>query len=273
MENALTISSNLPTFKNKDLNTATKAIADAIHGYSGAVATFEAQQETTRKQVALILARVEKGRLYKDEGLKSLAEYTEAIGMGKSHTHKLENAGRLLDSDNQKVKDFAKDTDWSKLTILSNVPTEDLERAIDSKEITPKSTQNEVTKWKKAYTAKEAAKKPTVVPDYKVFGSFYCANKAPEIIVVDRIALSNPKDFPEAHGGSPILVTKATDSTGSDVYTATYDDHSAMVYCVERLAKETKKPTKPTKPDFSKLDDAAFADLLKEAARRGIKVE
>lgn len=126
------------SFKSPELTEATKRIASAIRS------TVEGHREACME-----FARIERSKLYKSDGLKSLAEYAERIGVNKSLAHKMENAGRLMISENETVKEFAASTDYSKLSMLASVKEDELANAIDSGELKPESTQAEVTEWKR----------------------------------------------------------------------------------------------------------------------------
>lgn len=163
MENAIMINKSMPTFKGKALNTATKVIFDAVNKYN-ATAT------ETRKTVAVTLARVEKNKTYAEDGFKSLADYAAKIGLEKSLAHKLENAGRLLDSEVPAVKEFAAAADYSKLAILASAPVDDLKAAINSGELTAATSQADVKAWKANNAAKNTPAK--VLPNYEVHITF-----------------------------------------------------------------------------------------------------
>lgn len=263
--NIINLVSTVPTFKNKALNESTQIIFSAATAYNKTATE-------TRKVIAKALAIVESGKLYKEDGYKSLAEYADKIGLDKSLAHKLENAGRLLNSKDETVKAFADKADYSKLSIMASAGESEVKKAIESGELKADSTQAEVKEWKAAHNASKAESKAKVIPDYKVTAYFMSIHSdGPADLSRDRIALSSPKDFPEAIDMKPMSVVKTTDSAGNEWYTATYAGFATLLYTAERLAKAPKD--KPAKPDFSTLDDAAFSELLKEAARRGMKVE
>ena len=153
----------MPTFKSKALNTATKAIFDAVNAYNMTAAE-------TRKTVSVTLARVEKTKAYKDDGFKSLAEYAETIGLDKSLAHKMENAGRMLDSDNPVVKDFAAKADYSKLAILSSADEKQVAEAIEKGDLKPTDTQADVREWKATTAARSSKEK--VLTNYEVHITF-----------------------------------------------------------------------------------------------------
>ena len=126
------------TFKSAELTAATERIAAAIKSTVAG-----------RRDACIEFARIERNKLYKSDGFKSLAEYAERIGIDKSLAHKLENAGRLMISDNETVKDFAAKADYSKLSMLASVKEDELATAITTGEVKPDSTQAEVTEWKR----------------------------------------------------------------------------------------------------------------------------
>ena len=126
------------SFKSAELTAATKRIAEAIKSTVAG-----------RRDACVEFARIERDKLYKSDGFKSLAEYAARIGIDKSLAHKLENAGRLMISKNETVKEFAAKSDYSKLSMLASVKEDDLANAIDNGEIKPDSTQAEVTEWKR----------------------------------------------------------------------------------------------------------------------------
>ncbi len=125
-------------FKSPELTAATERIAAAIKSTVAG-----------RREACVEFARIERDKLYKSDGFKSLAEYAERIGIDKSLAHKLENAGRLMISDNITVKQFASNADYSKLSMLASVKEDELATAIKGGEISPESTQAEVTEWKR----------------------------------------------------------------------------------------------------------------------------
>ena len=155
-ENAIIIRTDCK-FQSKALNTATQGLYKAF-----------AAMENGKKDACVILAKVEKNKSYSEDGFKSLAEYAERIGLNKSLAHKMENAGRLLISENDKVKDFADKADFSKLAILSSLGEDTIADSIESGEISPDMTQSKITEAKAAIQAKSAKEK--VLPKYHVVG-------------------------------------------------------------------------------------------------------
>ena len=155
MENAIIIRSE-NQFKSKALNTATAGLAKAFKNI-----------ESGRKDACAILAKIERNQSYKEDGFKSLAEYAETIGINKSLAHKMENAGRMLISEDETIKTFANNTDFSKLAILSSADEKDLKKAIEDGSLTSESTQAEVKEIK---ANMKAEGKDKVLSKYKVKG-------------------------------------------------------------------------------------------------------
>lgn len=61
---------------------------------SGAVSLMESAEQVRREQ-AIILDRIQSTKLYEKDGFKSLAEYGETIGLGKSTTYALARVGKV----------------------------------------------------------------------------------------------------------------------------------------------------------------------------------
>ena len=141
-----TLNESKPVFKSKALSHATDIIYDAV-------AKFNANAKETRRTVAVTLAKIEKHKDYEADGFKSLAEYAERIGFEKSAAHKLENAGRLILSENETVKALANDMDVSKLSIIASADEKEIEEAVKSGALKSDMSQNEVREWKTAVNA------------------------------------------------------------------------------------------------------------------------
>lgn len=142
-------------FKNAELNEATKKLA-----------LVYARQEKDKKEVCILLHNLEKNKAYKEDGFKSLAEFAEKIGLDKSIAHKYENAGRLYDNTDETVKEFASNTDFSKLAILASADPVKVNSAIKSGDLKSDMTQEQVKKWKEATAEKKP--KPEKRKTYKV---------------------------------------------------------------------------------------------------------
>lgn len=146
-----TLAENKPVFKSKALAHATDIIYEAV-------AKFNENAKETRRTVAVTLAKVEKHEDYKQDGFKSLAEYAAAIGFEKSAAHKLENAGRLILSENETVKALADEMDVSKLSIIASADEKDIEDAVKTGTLKSDMSQNEVREWKASVNASKPTK-------------------------------------------------------------------------------------------------------------------
>ena len=247
---AIAINQTMPTFKSKELNKATQVIFDAVN-------VFNTTASETRKVVAVQLSRIENGKLYKDDGCKSLAEYGERIGLDKSLTHKLENAGRLLDSKTAQVKNLASDMDYSKLSILASVDEKELAAAVDKGEIKPTMSQREVKDWKDAHLAKTA--KPKVLAQYEVNLRLPKGDSKH----YDAVALEAVE---ELDGLQKVGNVKFD---GEHVPTAVYINPETYETVVMTYEKVVTKPTKAAPSlDPKKFSDAQLAALMEEYARR-----
>ena len=169
MANDITIRTNL-TFKNERLNAITQ---DMAQNAAAAVDNV--------KQICIDLSIIEAGLLYKDDGFKNLAEYAETIGLDKSKAHKMENAGRLYTSANEKIRLLAAGMDWSKAAMLASEDESDIDAGINSNELTSDMTQEAVRKWKdRRKAAKES--KGKVLKRYNYAGLYIPVSGAQMVI-------------------------------------------------------------------------------------------
>lgn len=247
---AIAINQTMPVFKSKELNKATQVIFDAVN-------IFNTTASETRKVVAVQLSRIENGKLYKDDGCKSLAEYGERIGLDKSLTHKLENAGRLLDSKTAQVKNLAADMDYSKLSILASVDEKELAAAVDKGEIKPGMSQREVKEWKEAHASKPD--KVKVLPQYEVNLKLQKGDRKH----YDAIAL---EAIEELDGLQKVGTVKFD---GEHVPTAVYINPATLETVVMTYEKVVAKPVKKAATlDVKNMSDDMLKALMEEYARR-----
>ena len=250
----ITMPEKMPTFKSKALNTATNEIYKVAENvYTTA---FEGN-----KQICIILARIEKTKAYKEDGFKSLADYCGAIGFDKSKVHKMENAGRLYDSENEAVKEFASSMGYGNLAILASAKEEDVAKAIEDGEISADSTQSEISTWKNTYNSKTAKEK--VLSKFEVWGVHGNGNS----FHYDAIELENIDEL------SPIHVKVGSfemDESGTPVKWTVYANMETgtmlRIRC-EKVKKEAKAP-KATKG----AKDISKEDLIALAEKYGMKV-
>lgn len=255
----IAIKSTMPTFKSKDLNTATAAIYEAVNKFNTTAAE-------TRKTVAVILARVERKQTYKAEGFKSLAEYAEQIGLDKSLAHKLENAGRLLDSKDEAVRNFANATDYSKLAIVSSAGEDAVKSAVESGDLKPEQSQRDIRAWKDAHNAK--TDKPKVVPTWHITGYAYGKGNlgAPYVNVIDEtVGIANPKDWAREYDPDMECAVVVFGAAGNKVYLATSAKIDDVVrYTAVKLEKPKTKAPKAKTLDPKSLTDEQLAAMIAE---------
>lgn len=245
------IKSTMPTFKSKDLNTATSAIYEAVN-------KFNTTAVETRKTVAVILARVERKKTYKADGFKSLAEYAEQIGMEKSLAHKLENAGRLLDSKDEAVRNFANSTDYSKLAIVSSAGEDAVKAAISSGDLKPEQSQRDVRAWKDAHNA--ATAKAKVVPTWHITGDAWVGAK--HLTIDQTVGIQSPKDWAREFDGTMYAASvKVGDET---VYLATNSADSTLRYTAAKVIISKVRTPKAKTLDPKSLSDEQLAAMIAE---------
>ena len=262
--NLITLNTAMPTFKNKDLNTCTEIIFSAAREYNQTAGE-------TRKAIASSLNRIEDGKLYKDDDCKSLAEYASRIGLDKSLAHKLENAGRMINSKDETIRQFALAADWSKLAIMASAGEDAVKEAITSGAVKPDSTQAEVKSWKTAHNASKDPNKPKVVPTWRIMGMAYHRDTGDREAIDLNVGIQSPADWAVEYDETAI-VASVKDKDGTVHYMAMTADGSMFNYTATKVKKEAAKPAKPAKPDFSTLDAAALGDLLKAAIAQGVNV-
>lgn len=265
MENAIQIR-KVDTFKSKALNEATAIMFDANNKMCAAAASAEDAIGKGRKIIAATLATVERGKLYKEDGFENLAAYGAAIGLeDKSTVHKLENAGRLLISEDEAVKAFAQTVDWSKLAILSSASETALKEGIDSGELTEDKTQREVKEWKAAANAKAAKEK--IVPTWKITGRTYHTDGTCGTLIDCTVGLSSPAEWAREFDNTAI-VASAKDVNGNTRYMALTADGAMFWYMAERVKTQKGKSKKPATIDVRNMTDAQLKAIMEEYARR-----
>lgn len=255
MENtAIVLKSVQPTFKTKELNTATTAIYQAINRLNATAAE-------THKTVAVIFARVERKQTYKAEGFKSLEEYAEQIGIAKSKAHKLKDAGRLLDSKDETVRNFANNTDYSKLAILSSAGEDAVKAAVESGALKPEQTQDDVRAWKNAHNA--ASDKPKVVPTWHIVGKHVFGTSVKAID--ETVGIANPKDWAREYDDTMECAVVSFGKAGNKVYLATNDDGGEILrYTAAKVEKPKAKTPKAKTLDPKALTDEQLAAMIAE---------
>lgn len=267
MENAIiTLKDKKPVWKDKALQEATDMIYTAAN-------TYAQTADETRKVIAATLATIERAKLYKADGFDSLADFAEeGLGIKKSLAHKLENAGRLLLSDNATVKEFATKADYSKLSILASAKEEDVQKAIESGALNEKTTQREVTEWKK--TAAPKKDKPVVVPKWHIEATTYDVFEAKD--AAEDSAHMTPVEIGSYLMGEEAAVAKV-EMWGKTIYLVLSETGRMAYYTADKI-KEEKKSGKKASPkpapefDITKMSpeeiEAYLAKRKAEAAKK-----
>lgn len=143
------------TFKNKKLNEISIRIAK-----------IGDDMGKKNMELAKLLGTVKRDELFKDDGFKSVAEYADStFGIQKSLAYQLAKVGeRFYLSDNATAKTVSGMLPPSNLAELVNMKDEDIQKAIDAKEITPSTTQ----KTLRSVAAGVKHTKPKVLEDYTI---------------------------------------------------------------------------------------------------------
>lgn len=244
------------TFKSNDLTKATLGLADCFNSANKAY-----------KDACVILAKVEANKSYKDDGFASLAEYAELIGLNKSAAHKMENAGRLILSDNPVIRDFAAKADYSKLSLLASEDEDEVAEAVEKGELSTESTAANVKAWKASRPVKEGKEK--VVPTFHIVGAALTVNGKKDIDVT--IGIASPAEWAREYDNTA-LVSAVKDADGITHYVALTAEGSMFNYTAERVKAEKKsKKATPVVFDLSKLPDEVVEKMIAEynAKREG----
>lgn len=245
------------TFKSKELTKATCGLADCFNSANKAY-----------KDACVILAKVEANKSYKDDGFASLAEYAELIGLNKSAAHKMENAGRLILSDNPVIRDFAAKADYSKLSLLASEDEDEVAEAVEKGELTADSTAANVKAWKAARPIKEGKEK--VVPSWMITGRAFYADGRPASMIDLIVGIDNPINWAREFDETAFCAT-AKDANGNVHYIAMTAHGDMFNYTAERVKAKKSKKADPVAFDLSKLPDDVVAKMIAEynAKREG----
>ena len=188
----------------------------------------------------------------------------------------MENAGRLILSDNPVIRDFAAKADYSKLSLLQSEDEDDVAEAIEKGELTPNTTAAKVKEWKAARPVKEGKEK--VVPTFHIYGHALKVTNAEDpvarFVEIDvNVGIASPADWAREFDDTAIVST-AKGPDGYTVYMALTASGSMFTYHADRVKAEKKtKKTKeaPIAFDLSKLPDEIVAKMIAEynAKREG----
>ena len=240
-------------------NTAIKS--PALKAAQDKLLKLAAAAENSKRGICMELSRIESGKLYEADGFKSLAEYGETIGLEKSLTHKLENAGRVYLSEKPATKALAANLDWSKAAMLASEDADKVEAAAAAGELKPGMSANDVKTWKAAQTVKKGGKEK-VVPNWHITGTAYDSKGKTSIDIT--IGIDNPINWAREYD-STALVASVKDNDGDVYYIALTADGSMFHYIAEKVkpVKSGKKPAKLS-PAAIRRELARLQDMLDE---------
>lgn len=253
-DKAIAIKDTLPVFKSEALNSETRTIYDTANAVNSTVAE-------ARRTIAVSLYTIESGKLYKDDGYKSLAEYAETIGLDKSLAHKLENAGRMIKSDNDTIKEFSAKADWSKLAILASADPKEVEEAIKGGDLTPETTQAEVKEWKAKKSSK--SKDTEVLTSYNWSIAVYSKEGRMQVDVSNT-----PEEAVELFEGVAWGVIKTSDGHKVKVGLTKEGDMLRIISKERAIKHDTQRRAGAPEFDVSTMSDEFLAAVMAEIAKR-----
>ena len=254
------------TFKNKKLNEISVRIAKIGEGMT-----------SSNREIAKLLGEVKKGELFKDDGFKSVAEYAEStFGIAKSLAYQLAAVGeRFYLSESETAKKVSAMLPASNLAEVRNMTDEQIEKAIESGEISATSTQKKLRDV--ASGVKHA--KPKVLEDYEIDvriirdGTIdtihYDKSQLPSVLddmtsrnvklgeYIDKVFIREGKYDGTYHKGMRIIVCED-------------DTVLQIVYGIVSKPKPEKKPAKKSLDDMT---DEEIMEMLaaRKAAREAAK--
>lgn len=202
--------------------------------------------ENSKRGICMELAKILDGKLYEEDGFKSMEDFAETIGFEKSAAHKYAQAGRVYLSDKPATKALAASLDWSKAQLLDSEDADRVEAAAAAGELKPTMTAKEIKAWKEAQTVKKGGKEK-VVPTWKIEGTAFDRQTGKPRNFVETVGIGNPIDWAREYD-STALVSTVKDGDGDIHYLALTADGSMFNYHAEKVKKaEGKKPAKLTK--------------------------
>lgn len=226
------------------LHANTSIKSPALRKAQDNILKLAASAEESKRGICIELARIESGKLWEADGFKSLAEYGETIGLDKSLTHKLENAGRVYLSDKPATKALADKLDWSKAQMLASEDADKVEAAAASGELNSDMSVNDVKAWKAKQSVKKDGKE-RIIPTFHITG--VCYNAEGKKLIDVTIGIDNPINWAREYDDTA-LVASVKDAEGDTHYLATCAG-GMFHYRAEKVkpVKAGKKPAKLTK--------------------------
>ena len=252
------------TFQAKELNDAVKGLSKAFQNI-----------DKNRKDACLIMWRLEDGKKYEKDGFKSLSEFAETIGIDKSTSHKMADAGRVYDS---KVPEIAEFADKAGYTVAANVASmlkdegqaKKLEEAIKDKSLNENMTVDKVKTWKADTIAQSKPQK--VLSKFEVFGVHGNGNQ----FHYDAVEIENIEELAHCVKVGTFTMIRDYDNNGNKI---SEDGDKWTVYANEDTGEmlrvkteKIKKESKPVKPVKKSLDDMTPEELKAWAKSKGLNI-
>lgn len=147
------------SFKNAELNKA----SERIYALKGSIAE-------NMNEIAKILGRVKRDKLYVEDGFSSVSEYAEnALDLGKATAYSMAGVGdRFLLSDTVTAQTISAMLSASNLAELVGLTDDEIQDGINKKAITPASTQVELRAYAKAIKSRRKDGTVKVLPQFIV---------------------------------------------------------------------------------------------------------
>lgn len=238
--------------KSKELQTINDNIAKLAQLESSALENAAKGMNSVAHDLAVELAKVEDGKLYKVDGLDSLAAYCEKMGIAKSKAHSLAQAGRIYNSDKAPA---LKSLPYSKLDALMSMWSD-------------KDGQNQIV----ADADKLAGMTQQGIRDYakewretkhpKVETMYGCKTGGKYIRKDGSILYMSKNEWMEFHAGEKFAIGK--NATGEYRFVAVDADEHATVYTLSVKPKDNT-PVKPSAPAVPSIEQmAAFLGVSVE---------
>jgi len=230
----LTIRNN-QLFKNDALNKLTAEMEAAASGMIQNV-----------KIVCVNLAKIEEGKLYKDDGFKSLEEYANTIQLNKSLAHKMAKAGKIYCNPELIL---LQDMDWSKAALLASEDEDKVKKAVEAGELRADMTQAAVKEWKSS-EGKQAKEK--VLKMYNYTGTLTELTGKTSHIEVGPTTEADFIDgfFPNMKVDTKILKVAAEGKIPVVRFMTLSESGDYAVYVREEV-KPNKKPAKKSEKDMT----------------------
>lgn len=235
------------TFKSSDLNNAVKSFDKFFSGIN-----------KNWRDACILMHRLADGKKYEADGFKSIAEFAETIGIEKSTAHKMADAGMVYDSKVPAIAQFADKAGYTKASKVASIvkdgKSEELAKAIDSGEISPDDSVNEIASWKATKTAQ--AKPEKVLPKYELDFIVF-TDKGSNGFHYDAIEFENVPEFDGVVWGG------VTSPDGDKVKIGLYPDGSLVrINSMDKVKKAPKAPKAKDSKDITKEELIALAESM-----------